>query len=744
MSAGEQWRKARSFVCTVVAAAVMTTLWLTPAYAAEPGGAHEPAGAEAIQADDGGPWELGIHGTAGDLPAATAAERAGMAFWLSPLPNWTLRYSFNEASAWERDFKRHDLGGTNNYYIDAVDLQFYVGHGFHSGFTFANPNFNDSTLSPSDCAGAWGDGDNEWFALTSCQVMRASFDNIPSQNIFPNAGIPSLNRWASCMNGQHLILGFVTNASAYNSTSSTQAYHFGRYLFYNYTVPQAWYRACDVAQRGRVTRTIINELDCLNDRPQSGISCADSYDSDWWYQTHYCGTETAIQVPVEKLQSQMPVYRVAPYSLDDATRDEERLSEVLLGVPITATVRSAALNRDDPFRVRTAISRSLELDERSGLFTYTDLAQLWTQEQAEAALAVTAASPNFINNDDARRIADTFLRQNQLLGTGAVFNDVIADTISSEMDTGGVDPEAAGADGIEQTDESPLVWNVIYSRRLNANIVTAAGVEQVEFSVVGPGAKQKVYVPVTAEVGAASKLQTTPVGVQGGWREVQTEINAATGQMLMVDIRPESQLRDLYLALPDRVALNDIPLDVENREILSSTVAYWEEAPGVSQAELVPVYEFLVRMTERNSGETHDEYVYVPASEIYMRPYAEIVSVTPSGPVNAGTKLTLTAADASQTLQELGAGDFDFALGTGADGTFAYDWFVGSVDDANLIGSGRTIEFAVPANPSEREGVLEIHLRVKDVESPNTQTATADVTITVNPSVFLPLIGGQE
>ncbi|MCL4858167.1 MAG: hypothetical protein KJZ93_02120 [Caldilineaceae bacterium] len=744
MSAGEQWRKARSFVCTVVATAVMTTLWLTPAYAAEPSGAHEPTSAEAITADDGGPWEIGIHGTAGDLPAATAAERTGMAFWLAPLPNWKVNYSFNEASAWERDFKRHDLGGTNNYYIDAVDLQFYVGHGFHSGFTFANPNFNDSTLTPADCNRAWGDGDNEWLALTSCQVLRGSFDNIPAQNIFPNAGIPSLNRWASCMNGQHLILGFVTNASAYNNPASTQAYHFGRYLALNYTVPQAWYRACDVAQRGRVTRTIINELACLNDRPQSGIVCADSYDTDWWYQTHYCGTETAIQVPVEKLQSQMPVYRVAPYSLDDATRDEERLSEILLGAPITATVRSAALNRDDPFRVRTVISRSLELDERSGLFTYTDLAELWTQSQAEAALAVTAASPNFINSDDARRIADTFLRQNQLLGTGAVFNQVISDTISSEMTSDPGTPEAAGADGIEQVDESALVWNVIYSRRLNVDIVTAAGVEQFEFSVVGPGAKQKVYVPVAAEVGAASKLQTTPVGMQGGWREVQTEVNAATGQMLMVDIRPESQLRELYLALPDRVALNDVPLDVENREILSSTVAYWEEAPGVGQAELVPVYEFLVRMTERNSGDTHDEYVYVPASEIYMRPYAQIVSVTPSGPVNAGTTLTLTAADASQTLQELGAGDFDFALGTGADGTFAYDWFVGSVDDANLIGSGRTIEFAAPANPSEREGVLEIHLRVKDVESPNTQTATADVTITVNPSVFLPLIGGQE
>jgi hypothetical protein len=741
----------RTGLLATMAWVLLTALWLTPATVAAAGAEEpvdvKPAGVtagEAVSADDGGPWEIGIHGTAGDLPAATAAERAGMAFWLAPLPNWKVNYSFNEATAWERDFKRHDLGGTNNYYIDAVDLQFYVGHGFHSGFTFANSNFNDSTLTPADCNRAWGDGDNEWLALTSCQVMRASFDNIPSQGIFPNAAIPSLNRWASCMNGQHLILGFVTNASAYNSASSTQAYHFSRYLALNYTVPQAWYKACDVAQRGRVTRTIINELACLNDRPQSGIVCADSYDTDWWYQTHYCGTETAIQVPVEKLQNQMPVFRVAPYSLADAEEDLNRLSEVLLGEPVTNTVRSAALNQADPFLVTRVISRSLELDKTSGLYSYADQQQLWTQAQAEAALAVTAASPNFVNQDDARRIADNFLRQNGLFDSGAVFNHVISDTISSRLDSAPGVPEAASADGIEQVDESALLWNVIYSRRLNAGIVTAAGVEQVEFSVVGPGAKQKVYVPVTAdEVDAAGLLQNTPIGMQGGWREVQSEVNAATGQLLMVDIRTENELRALYLALPTRVPLNDLPLDVEDRQILSSTVAYWEEAPGVSQAELVPVYEFLVEMKERNSGDVFEEYVYVPASEIYMRPYAEIVSVAPTTTVEAGDVLTLTAADASQTLQALGAGNFDFALGTGADGDYLYDWFIDSVDDANKIGSGPTLSFPVPANPDGRTSTLTIHLRVTNADSPNTQTATDNVLVTVNPSFFLPLIGGQ-
>ncbi|MFM7581700.1 MAG: DUF6345 domain-containing protein, partial [Caldilinea sp.] len=169
---------------------------------------QEPATAQpgSATADDGGAWEVGIHGTAGDLTTATAAERAGM--W-NKLNGWFVRnYSYAEAGAWEEDFKRADLGGTENSYIDSVDLQFYVGHGAPALFTFATNNRDDGSLqAPGDCNATWGDGDNEWLALTSCQVLA-------------DAGIGPM---AQCMNRQHLILGFVTNASAHNISTNTQA-----------------------------------------------------------------------------------------------------------------------------------------------------------------------------------------------------------------------------------------------------------------------------------------------------------------------------------------------------------------------------------------------------------------------------------------------------------------------------------------------------------------------------------------
>jgi hypothetical protein len=688
----------------------------------EPVGVGETSGAGETSAaavagpyDDGGDWELGIHGSAGDLTAATAAERAGMSFWLAPASNWTQRYSFAESTAWEEDFKRSALGGTENSYIDSVDLQFYVGHGWPGGFTFFNSSHDDGSLVSNDCYRSWGDRDNEWLALTSCQVLADS----------------NLGNWAACMNGQHLIMGFVTNASAYNNASSTQAYHFGRYIMQNYSMPQAWYKACDVAQRGRVTRTIINELACLNDKPNYGSVCADSNDWDWWYQTHSCGTETAAYVPAEDIRS-MPVYQMAPYDLDDAKEDLSKLGPIF-SIPVSRTLQTASLAQDDPpFLVSTVNSRTLEVDTSSGIFNYSDLNTLWSAEQAIQAMAVSAASPNYISSDDARQIADAFLRNNNLSGNGAQFYEVISDTISSQIMTPTL--TAAALADVTQTE---IVWQVIYSRRLPATVVNAAGETAVmDFSVVGPGAKQKVYVPVAGAVSAANILsETQPVGVQGGWRAINQAVNAATGEAIMIDIFTPEQVKELYAVMHEEVALHDLPLDVKSRTVLSHTVAYWEEAAGVSQGEMIPTYELEVEMEERQSGNKVIEYVYIPANQQYMRPLARITSVV-SGSVEAGTVVTLTAADASQTLKALGIADFDIVLGSGEPEDYTYDWSV----DGQSIGTGRTVEYPLPFSQEARDLSILVELKVTDIASPNQSFSTDSVTLSSQLGLYLPAV----
>lgn len=708
---------------TLLIALLMVLLMVSAAWAGEedekPGGGSGETEAASVDApqktsDDGGNWELGVHGSAGNLTAATAAERAGMGYWLSPASNWDWKYSYAEASAWEEDFKRAALGGTENSYIDSVDLQFYVGHGSPGGFTFDNNTHDDGTLTPNDCNRAWGDNDNEWLALTSCQVL----------------GDSNIGNWAACMNGQHLIMGFVTNASAYNNMSSTQAYHFGRYIMQNYSMPQAWYKACDVAQRGRTTRTIINELAHLNDKPNLGQVAADSFDTDWWYQTHACGTESATYVPTAGLET-LPVFRMAPYSLEEAASDFTNLGNVF-GIPITPTLAAQSTGQvDTGYFTGTVGGLALEMDKGSGIFNFSNLDQLWTSTQAQQAMAVNVASANYINEDDARTIADRFLNASNLSGTGATFYEVVSDTISSEINT---TDAALVASMVTAANETPLLWQVIYSRRISATVVSAAGVAQdIEFTVVGPGAKQKVYVPTAAPPEVRSRLETNPIGVQGGWREIAPAINAATGEALTVNILTAEQIRSLYLALPEDVTLNDIPLDVSNREIVTHTVAYWEEASGISQGELIPVYELTVKMTERQSQAVTEEHVYVPASQLYMRPVARIIT-PPTEPIVAGASITLTAADATQTLKALGLADFDIVLGTVDP---SYEWFLDGVS----IGSGRVLRnFVVPFSANSRDIKLLFEVRVTDLNSPNQSFSTDNISLAGSQGLFLPSI----
>ncbi len=721
--------KSLSVLYTLPLALLMVLLLFSAAWAGEeepvPTGAGETESASVDNpqavADDGGDWELGIHGSAGNLTAATAAERAGMNFWLSPASNWVLNYSYAEASAWEEDFKRNDLGGTNGSYIDSVDLQFYVGHGSPGGFTFDNAAHDDGTLTSADCNRAWGDNDNEWLALTSCQVL----------------GDSNLSGWAACMNGQHLIMGFVTNASAYNNMSSTQAYHFGRYIMQNYSLPQAWYKACDVAQRGRTTRTITNELECLNDKPNLGQVCADSTDTDAWAQTHACGTESATYIPTAGLTT-LPVFRMAPYFLAEAEADFTNLGSVF-GIPVTPTLAAQSTGQvDTGYFTGTVGGLALEMDKDSGIFNFSNLDELWTYSQTQSALAVNAASVNYIDNNDARTIADNFLRSSNLGGTGATFYEVVSDTISSPMDTSNL---ALAAASVNAATETPLLWQVIYSRRISATVVSAAGVSgEIEFSVVGPGAKQKVYVPTAAPTTARSILDTKPIGVQGGWREVAPAINAATGEALSVDILTAEQIRALYLALPEDVTLSDVPLDVIDREIVTHTVAYWEEASGVSQGELIPVYELTVNMTERQSLSVTQEYVYVPASQLYMRPVARIIT-PPTEPIVAGTSITLTAADATKTLRALGLADFDIVLGMVDPGTGttdpSYEWFL----DGAKIGDGRILSnFKVPFSADARNIKLLFEVRVTDLNSPNESFSTDNISLAGSQGLFLPAV----
>lgn len=691
----------------------------------------EPASAASPFAtfDDGGQWEMGLEGTAGNLPQATAAERYGLRYWLE---GWfATRFNFNEATSWEEDFKRAAMGGTENIWLDSVDLGFYVGHGSAGRITFDNASHDDGAMDAwGDCYASWGDNDNEWLAITSCQVLS-------------NPGVAPM---AYCMNRQHLILGFVTNASAHNNFWETQAYHYGLRLRYAWNQTQAWFGACDAADRDRIVRVIAEETACFNDNPYYSSTCGDTLDSDYYWYTHDCGTETATQVPLAALGGQLPVFKVTPYSTAEANADYRNLSGAF-NIPLSQTVQAAEIfgGVNPPtntvlgdFKVSYGVSSTLSMDQSSGLYQYTDNANLWTQSAAEAAMLVNAASPNYITGDDAKAIADNFLNTHGLMDDGATFYEVITDTTGSMPEK---DPQVSAAAIADA--EVPTNYQVIYSRKLPVDLITAAGgTLPFSLTVVGPGSKLKVYVPLQGAVGAASVLGTAPIGALGGWRGVEPALNAAS-QQLMTSLISTPTVQALFLTLDDEATMNSIPALVQNPVVISMTVAYWEMVAGSSQGELIPVYELSVDYTDGNTGSASHDLFYVPAGTEYLRPLARILNAPEA--MLPGTKVTLNAADAAKTLEENGIGapgEFPFTMGyLGADGAYAYAWYMGAPDDANKIDAcdgQKKCEITAPMSVDGKSS-FDVMLMVTDADSPNQSEATAMATIAM-PALFLPTV----
>ena len=707
-----------------------------------PGGGTEPAGTgglgaldTAATADDGGRWEVGVHHSAckesWDTEASTQEgwglykKLTDWCGWGSN--NWRGRYRYGNTYAWEEDFKRSALGGKEHIYLDTVDLQFYVGHGGPSSFTFCDTSHDDKWLTPNDCYRSWGDNDNEWVALTSCKVLADSH----------------LANWARCMKGTHLILGFKTNAAADMSYSGTQGYWFARYICSGYKVAQAWYKAADRSQpTGRVVRALINELDCLNDRPSSGYVCSDSWDWDAWVQTHTAGSEPARYVDVEALNGTMPVFEFAPFSLADAETKYEGLGTVF-GITTTQhaprSLSGCALQQaDTAMWTDLADGHELEMDSGSGLYGYTDLNNLWTYTSTQAALSGEA----IVRADDARRTADAFLTNNGLMPEDAQFYETISDTLSGgDIVSGTLSAMNASLLDNEQAE----VWQVIYSRIIPYTPFEAQGGEQdtIEFSVVGPGAKQKVYVGTSsAMVNTLNENDVPILGAIGGWRPLAALPSAMGYESVeTVDILTPAQIYTLHDQLNDLVSLNQPPIQADGTEIMTHTVAFWEDSAGTEQSGLIPVYDLTVSYTLGSEFVAAD-HVYIPANETYMRPFAEIASA-PTEMVQTGDTIGLSATDASMTLAALGYdGSLDFALGYGFPDDYLYTWYKNSPEPENQIGVGQAISYTVEYDVVARDGGRQqtIILEVTDTANPDQLSTTASTTLDVYPRVFLPLV----
>ncbi|MHA1739502.1 MAG: DUF6345 domain-containing protein [Candidatus Heimdallarchaeota archaeon] len=138
---------------------------------------------------------------------------------------WDKKFKYGGNNAWEQDFKYAAEGGTDSYYIDAVDLAFFSGHGTPYGVLFTS-FVDDDYLTCYDAQ--WGDGDLEWIVLDACNCLQKTKD-----------GNTVFARWDSAMKGVHMIFGFHTTSR----DSPSRGEKFAKYLRDGHSMKWSWFKA---------------------------------------------------------------------------------------------------------------------------------------------------------------------------------------------------------------------------------------------------------------------------------------------------------------------------------------------------------------------------------------------------------------------------------------------------------------------------------------------------------------------
>jgi hypothetical protein len=656
--------------------------------------------------------------------------------WASP--SWTARFVYGNTNAWSTDWRRSANGGSENSYIDTIDLAYFAGHGSANGIIFGVGSPAPTTVTKNDALASWGTLDADWLGLAACNVLDDPMSN--------------LQGWGEAMNGVRLILGFKTVMN-----DVPHGVEFGRYIRDGYSFTQAWFKAADKLQsQNRVARVLAEHDTYFDDKPAQH-SAATVVNWPKYFRTHTVGSEPARHVDVAAIGAQMPVLRVEPLSLSEAESQVETLGAAF-GVDVTpppTTVSLRQILETEP--VFYSQDGQLEMDNNYGLFLYADMANLWATNSALGRQAAAGVAMQSIDNETARRIADAFLAQHGLARGDAQYYEVAADTVATMAET----RDASGQRSVAVVHEETTNYQVIYSRIISYTpTIDGRAAEQVEFSVMGPGSKFKVYVAAQTPTRAVFEqlVDEAVIGGMGGYRAIQTpQAAAAARQLQMVQMLSMEVVEKLFANLEAIVALDQIPLapdEVVSREIVSSTPAYWEGAIGFNQAELIPVYALEVRNTMRNPDQTTyvvSSTTYIPVEASYMAPLARI-STTASldEPLAPGAVIPLEALDASKTLVELGldpspndGAPLNFVLGSGE---VTYDWYLNEVSENSKVGTGRFLNYTVDLvkGVDVKEGAIgtqRIILVVTDTAKDSAPfTSQAVVTFQAVPPVFLPSI----
>ena len=224
--------------------------------------------------------EVGIEwvGLTGEPPLVNTAMNIGT-FYNAMVQHlgYSPEFNFGEYAAWEEDFKRKDLGGTDYKYVDRVDIVYYQDHGNPDGVAFSSDTNDDNWMWPSECS--WGEGDLEWIIFDACAPLAWECEHL--DNVF--------DRWHMVFSGLHMICSFATESHNVES----RGLFFALFLNYGRTVMDAWFTATSMSEDSPSVSAVLyaskspdphnpQQDDCHNDHAHGfGYVSSDPDPGEW-------------------------------------------------------------------------------------------------------------------------------------------------------------------------------------------------------------------------------------------------------------------------------------------------------------------------------------------------------------------------------------------------------------------------------------------------------------------------------
>jgi len=412
---------------------------------------------------------------------------------------WTWTFDYGNSNVWETDYKRVDLGGDNNSWVDAVDAFIYCGHGSDNVLSLANSTHDDGTVSSADINGAWGNPDLEWSWFHCCLNLKTT-------------------AWHSALAGAHTIAGainVINGSSSWGKTIAKRLVDNG--LFDSpETIYSAWWHANDSHQpAGNKFRLLAEDQGHYNEYIWGqGTVLADSPDATHWTVSHTVSKAAgglAVFDPAAVRRTSEPVLWQAPPELGDPGRPAlvVRVHPEVLDkrLPVTAWLHDVQPSNLDDGQMAQMFDRlcsALDLDcsdfavgreDEEGYAAAAGLAQLsgyvasggWQFTNQEYHLVPDRAPDVALTPDEAAQRAFGLLQQLELV-----------DQTNFLAGVNVFEAAEIGADG-EILQSFPFAYDVVIGR--------SQGPSGEDLLVVGGGGRTHVAVGVDGSLQAFNQVR---------------------------------------------------------------------------------------------------------------------------------------------------------------------------------------------------------------------------------------------